>query len=139
MGSQTNKSLPDPSRSVAYAALAVAAFALVVFAVTASRISANSISAVREEISTVRLEVEGLKRQNLLLAQKVALDEAAAASRDLTNETELVAPGVREKVLRVKYGNECRTLVKTYFRDTATGFYDPDNFRSSGVRVSRCP
>ena len=138
MGSQTNKSLPDPARSVAYAAATVVLLAFVMLAVFVTRANSNSVSSLREEVLAVRLEVEGLKRENLLLARQVALNETVSANRDLMRDTEPVAPGVREKVLRVKYGNECRTLVKTYFRDPATGFYDPDKFQSSGVRATRC-
>ena len=138
MGSQTNKSLPEPVQSVTYAAITVVLLAVIALTVSAFRSNANSVMTLREEVVAVRLEVEELKRENLLLARQVALNEQVSASRDLMRETELVAPGVREKVLSVKYGNECRTLVKTYLRDPATGFYDPDKFQSSGVRVSRC-
>ncbi len=138
MGSQTNKYLPDPAQSVTYATLAVVLLAVVMLTVAASRANSNSVSSLREEVTAVRLELEGVKRENVLLAQKIAMNEMDSASRDLARDTELVAPGVREKVLRVKYGGECRTLVKTYFRDPATGFYDPDKFHSSGVRASRC-
>ncbi|MFB0965356.1 MAG: hypothetical protein QMC36_06835 [Patescibacteria group bacterium] len=138
MDSQSNKSLPNPAQSVSYAAATVVLLAVIMLTVAVSRANSSSVSALREEVTAVRLEVEDLKRENVLLARQVALNETVSANRDLVRETELVAPGVREKTLKVKYGNECRTLVKTYFRDPATGFYDPDKFQSSGVRVSRC-
>lgn len=94
----------------------------------------------RIEAIALQRQIELLALQNQELAQKTRDIEARMANAQVVERTELVAPGVREATYDVQVGNICRSLVKQYVRDPATGMYDPADYRSDfHEKKGRCP
>lgn len=90
-------------------------------------------------IVALERQVELLGKENRDLAEKTREIDARIANEQVLGKTELVAPGVREAVFQVQDGNTCRTLVKRYARNPATGMYDPAEYRSDArQKKGRC-